>query len=337
MNKPLTKISVVVPVYNAQKWLDKCIESVLRQKDAHYELILVDDKSTDDSLEICRRYASKDQRVRVIEMPYNQGVACTRNAGITNSNGDIITFIDSDDCISCGYLRDMEKSMTSDVDLIMYGVDQVSANGTVLRKYITPNWIIPHDKIGYYIDRLHIGFAVSKAYKREIIIQNQIKFREDFSRGEDTLFVYSYLNCIKGKIITKRKCYYHYLMVNSSSLSNHYVKDIDVIYSALWEAKKKLERFSPYKVPFSKLELITVMSISNMYSISSPLSSNERIKTIRRYMSDPHIKRAIKDSNTNNNRVKKLIKIMFYINSPILFHCVFSLGAFIRNLKRKKL
>ena len=89
-------ISVIIPVYNVEKYLSRCIESVLNQTYRNLEIIIVDDGSTDDSLNICRRYEKKDKRIKVIHQD-NGGLSSARNKGLMNSTGEYISFVDSDD------------------------------------------------------------------------------------------------------------------------------------------------------------------------------------------------------------------------------------------------
>lgn len=91
-----TKVSIIVPVYNAEKYIEACIQSVLKQTYTDWELVLVDDGSTDESINICRSYADKDARIQVISQK-NQGVSAARNTGLANAHGEYITFVDSDD------------------------------------------------------------------------------------------------------------------------------------------------------------------------------------------------------------------------------------------------
>lgn len=115
------KISVIIPVYNAEKYLRKCIESVLNQTFGDFELLLVDDGSPDHSGEICDEYAQKDSRVHVFHKP-NGGTANARNYGLDHSQGDYVAFIDNDDYVEPTYLGDMYSAMTHyDVDLVCCG------------------------------------------------------------------------------------------------------------------------------------------------------------------------------------------------------------------------
>ena len=107
-------ISVVVPVYNAEKYLDKCIQSIINQKYSNLEIILVDDGSKDNSLELCKKYAESDKRIKVIHKE-NEGVSTARNSGIEVASGDFIAFIDSDDYIDENmYFNMMQKASEYD-------------------------------------------------------------------------------------------------------------------------------------------------------------------------------------------------------------------------------
>ena len=119
MDKPY--ISIVIPVYNVHQFLDDCINSVLGQTYKDFELILVNDGSTDRSLEICRKYADADSRVVVIDKP-NGGVGSTRNVGIDASRGQWITFIDSDDRVAWDYLESMAGAISDNTDFVQSGI-----------------------------------------------------------------------------------------------------------------------------------------------------------------------------------------------------------------------
>lgn len=92
----MSKLSIIIPVYNVEKYLSKCLNSILRQTYQDYEIILIDDGSSDSSGIICDWYADKDSRIKVVHQP-NKGVSCARNAGLELSKGEFITFIDADD------------------------------------------------------------------------------------------------------------------------------------------------------------------------------------------------------------------------------------------------
>ena len=112
-------ISVIVPIYNVEKYLEKCIESILAQTYTDYELILVNDGSTDGCYEICQKFSKRDVRIKLINKP-NGGLSSARNVGIDNSKGDYITFVDSDDYISKYMLQELYRGLCeNEADIAM--------------------------------------------------------------------------------------------------------------------------------------------------------------------------------------------------------------------------
>ena len=103
----MPKISIIVPVYNTEKYISNCIESILKQKEKDFELLLIDDGSKDQSGRICDTYATKDDRIKVIHKK-NGGVSSARNLGIDHAKGEMIFFIDSDDTVGPDYLKNLE-------------------------------------------------------------------------------------------------------------------------------------------------------------------------------------------------------------------------------------
>lgn len=115
-------ISIIVPVYNVEKYLDRCVQSILIQSFKRFELILVNDGSTDNSFEICQKYRKKDSRVILISQE-NKGLSAARNTGLNNAHGDYICFIDSDDFIEKDYLKlllNNLKSNNADISICEY-------------------------------------------------------------------------------------------------------------------------------------------------------------------------------------------------------------------------
>ena len=111
-------VSIIVPVYNAEEYLNRCVDSILSQTMTDFELLLIDDGSKDDSGRICDEYSEKDARVRVFHKP-NGGVSSARNLGLDNAKGKWITFVDADDRCSCNYLEHLLSKVKDDTDLII--------------------------------------------------------------------------------------------------------------------------------------------------------------------------------------------------------------------------
>lgn len=193
----MIKVSVIVPVYNVEKFLKRCVDSILAQSFTNFELILVDDGSTDGSGEICDQYAEIDDRVSV-KHHTNQGASAARNHGIDAARGEWITFIDSDDYVLPDYLHNLyQASLKSETDLVMTGIKLVHENEP--DKVVVREWresVVKKENL----DELYEGNIlqyqkgpVIKFFKKDIIKKNGLCFNERLSRGEDALFVYEYL------------------------------------------------------------------------------------------------------------------------------------------------
>ena len=125
MNQNSKIISIIVPIYNSEKYLERCINSILNQTYTNFELILINDGSKDSSLKICRKYASKDNRIVVIDKE-NEGVSIARNMGIQRAKGELISFVDADDYIEKTFLEDMLNVMSKyNVDYVTCGYNRV--------------------------------------------------------------------------------------------------------------------------------------------------------------------------------------------------------------------
>lgn len=203
-------ISVIVPVYNSEKSLKKCIESVLKQSEQDLELLLINDGSTDKSAEICREYEKKDKRVHVIDKE-NEGVSAARNTGILYARGEYIQFVDSDDFIE----KDMCKSLLQAVkeqntDFAFCGFHHIF-QGRDIEKLPKTSEILDRkclceEFLGLY-EQGFLNMPWNKLYRRDLISDY---FEADLSLGEDLLFNLSYLENVK-KISVVKKPLYHYI------------------------------------------------------------------------------------------------------------------------------
>ena len=232
-------ISIVVPVYNANNSLHCCIDSILNQTYSDFELILVDDGSTDESGRICDTYAIKDNRVKVIHQD-NSGVSAARNTGIINAKGEYICFIDSDDYIDSTFLESLiqMKNIHLDYDNIwccFQTLNQYSGEVSQTNCIATGRESVMFDTS--QIMTLHENWLdagpVCKLYSRKIIIENNIRFDTSLSLGEDLLFNFEYLDKTNGRIAVLNKALYSYVQLNEDSLSSKYYSNLFDIYKHL--------------------------------------------------------------------------------------------------------
>lgn len=225
-------ISIIMPVYNAEKYLNRSIESIMNQTYNNIEIILVNDGSTDNSLEICTNYQEKDNRIKLINQE-NKGVSFARNKGIDEATGDYIMFIDSDDYIEKNMIEDMtSKIADNDVDLVISGIKMnYIKNGQVIKKekyqlkdkmYTIGEML---NDILIDIDLICICGPCCKLYKTEILKNNKIKFTNEFTMGEDTWYNLDYIDACTGKVVTMSNIYYNYMRENPNSLFTKYYDD----------------------------------------------------------------------------------------------------------------
>ncbi len=219
------KISIIVPVYNKEKNIEACVNSILSQMYENIEVVLVNDGSTDNSLSICENFALKDDRVKVITKA-NGGVSSARNVGLQNTTGEYVEFVDADDVIDENMCSEMAKAMyESDADIVVCGYKRQNKSLNQVKKCV-----------GAFLkgeSGLERGFKFlyenalfnapwNKLYRREKINFN---FSQDFSIGEDLLFNLEYFkNCDKIRLI--KACPYNYNANIDNSLSLKYNEKI---------------------------------------------------------------------------------------------------------------
>lgn len=193
-------ISVIVPVYNAEKTLRQCVDSILGQDYRDFELLLIDDGSKDNSPAICDEYAAKDLRVKVFHKP-NGGVSSARNLGIENAQGKWVTFIDADDYITEGYFDGIGDH---DEDVIIKGYKKFDNIGDVTGRDAEVFLSMPAfpDFISRYVTDTLLRGPVFKFYKRSLI--GNLRFPSDMKIGEDAWFVFNYLaKCSSFAVLPK--------------------------------------------------------------------------------------------------------------------------------------
>lgn len=235
------RISIVVPIYNTEKYLERCINSILNQSYSNIELILVDDGSTDGSGEICDRLAYKDKRVKVIHTK-NNGLSKARNIGIEHSTGSYIAFVDSDDYIHEDMYNDMVKIIkNNDVDIVYCNYLEGSLDKYRFNKYKDLKIDIFDSKkileLSYKKESSKYLVVWNKLIKKQII--NDIKFDEDIKIGEDHIFCNKIYNKAK-KIGYINNQYYYYYRGNENSVCNdnkNIEKRMDQIRSYIKEYK----------------------------------------------------------------------------------------------------
>lgn len=221
-NAPL--VSIIIPVYNAGKYLFDCLNSVIAQSYKNIEIIIINDGSTDDSGKVSKEFCQIDKRIRLIDQD-NNGAAKSRNLGIKESCGKYIVFVDADDVIESQYVEKLVSSIIKyDVDISICGF----VHGGISNKIVT----IKKDKVGVLYDdyaelptnTVCLQGPVCKCYKADIIKRYNIKFPEDVRYGEDQQFNLEYYSYATKYIFLKDVLYKYFRRGLGSSVASVYNK-----------------------------------------------------------------------------------------------------------------
>ena len=202
------KVSVIIPVYNTEKYLEKCLESVCNQTLSDIEIICINDCSTDNSCEILNRCAANDERIKIINFPENRGAAAARNAGIDAATGEYIGFVDSDDYIDLNFYEKLYiGATTSNADIVKSNLKYTGWNTPSSGSYYNLNDV---KKSKYKFN--HVPTAI---FKRSLLLQNNIFFPENSECAEDSVFeILAASACNKIEIV-EDVCYYYVFRQNS--------------------------------------------------------------------------------------------------------------------------
>lgn len=223
MNAP--KISIIVPVYNAEKALTRCLDSILHQTYPNFELLLINDGSSDKSGAICNKYAQDNEKIKVFHKR-NTGVSASRNLGIQNATGEWLCFIDSDDAIEINYLQvfiDLLSKYNADCYITSCKIYSKEMYQTItLKEQIVAKENI-YESIIYLRLTTLLGVPWNKLFKTSIIKENHIYFDEKISSYEDEIFVLQYLTHSAYICISPQQTYIYYNN-NVNSLSKRYIE-----------------------------------------------------------------------------------------------------------------
>lgn len=237
MNIVAPKISIIVPVYNAEKYIDRCLQSIIHQSFTDWELIIVNDGSTDKSSEICEYFAKQDKRIKVFHKK-NEGVSHTRQFGLNVTKGEFIIQMDADDWADNDMLECMyNTAIDAQADLVISDIYQETDKGQIYlcqKPYNTSNKILIKELLTHLITGCY-----NKFIRAQLIKDNNIQFNTDVNFGEDTLFWINVLNKVPLKTIYINKAWYHYdITINPTSITKHkstkyfqslknYIKELD--------------------------------------------------------------------------------------------------------------
>lgn len=295
------KISVIVPVYNAENYLNRCIESVLTQTYTDWQMVLVDDGSKDESLKVCQEYADLDNRIRVIHQE-NAGPGIARNTGIAAANGDYIVFIDSDDYIEKDYFQLLSEH---DEDVVFINVRDVDEDGRVLKedfmaknKNLSIETVLRRQMTG----KIDWG-GVRKALKINILRDNNVKYTKH-KIGEEALYSFQVLWYAKSVAFIDKPLYNYVQRDDSQS----HLKMDDPWGGVALAMKDKVQEMDLYPNFANTINafLLTASAVSaNCLANNYPLSSYlTEVKRCRRHLDEVIDRKYPIDKNNMSGKVR---------------------------------
>lgn len=330
------KLSIIVPVYNSEKYLETCISSILNQNYKNIELILIDDGSTDKSKQICMKFKKLDSRIKFISTE-NRGVSSARNLGIENATGKYVAFVDSDDSVEENIYIEMLKSIEKRCMPII-GYKYVDEEGNFLseKKAYDEEGIFEKKDFFIFCENFIMNFLFNKLFYLDIIIDNNIKFDESLSLGEDLIFVLEYTKYIDF-IEIMNKPLYKYSVSGENSLSRKYrddfleirIKVLKFIYKIFFENEiadmKYRKRFFTMVLDSILRSMNDLMNPKNKMKMKEKFIKNNQILKSKQfkellYLSDLSI-------------INIFTKIGFKLNS---YEFVYYSNKLIKALKRRK-
>lgn len=310
-------ISIIVPVYNAEKFLNKCIDSILNQSEENLELILVDDGSADNSGKLCDEYASNDYRVKVIHQD-NAGVSVARNMGLRIAQGEYIGFVDSDDWVLPEmYSRLLKKADEDNADIVMCDTTTVYPNGTneidTISKLIKSQ-IINNDSFKPELLLEMAGSACRCIYRKELLMDRNIQFPVGVKFSEDRIF--NLYSIGYGNKVSYLKESYYMRFINTESAVHRFHEDYFECVKKAFETTVNAIKVSwnddgeVQNVYLSHFINGAIAAINNYFYKTSTFSYSQRLQAVKYICKDIELRDAIKKTGYGGIRGKWILRKM---------------------------
>lgn len=303
-------LSIIIPVFNVERYIEKCIESICEVKSEKIEIIIVDDGSTDKSLEICKRKQLLDKRIQVIHIS-NSGASSARNTGIKYANGKYIFFCDSDDFINNCEFEKLEKILEEQtIDIFIFDKcyegqknDEYNLDKIGLKYGYTDDL----NDIYKYVYSIRLSAPWKKIFRTSIIVENHIEFPAERILHEDLSFFLKYLKYVKNAFVLENSAYYHRYTTNSLSS-----KAKERMFYDIRETFFEMEKLSECKkIPDEFLNLAKNRYLAILMGIIVKMKKNDiSTKQIKRYLKDSNVGKVF--DNIKILDVKCVIRYIFY-------------------------
>lgn len=246
MERENYKVSILVAIYNIEKFIGKCIESLVNQDYTNIEIILVNDNSTDNSKKICESYLKKDSRIKLINHTVNTKLPGVRNTGLDNATGDYIVFVDGDDWLAPDFVSYMLGVITkNNSDMAINLVNFTTRDTKQVKEKPIEIWSAEKATAELLFPHLTIG-AWNKIYKREFIEKNNLRFKTHLFTAEGDVFINTASQRANHVAVGYRKVYYYRLNNTGSATTKYDIRQSEGAISALKELEAELIIKTPY-------------------------------------------------------------------------------------------
>ncbi len=304
----MKNVSIIVPVYKTEKYVEECVSSLTEQSYENIEIILIDDGSPDKSGEICDKLAEKDVRIKVVHK-VNGGVSSARNEGIKHSTGDYIMFADSDDFLDTMAVEKLLQMHDTDCDIVIFGAYDF-INGEKKSTWTYENKVVnASDFLKNYFDyrtKMDTNSPFNKLYLKNIIDENKIEFSTQFKVGEDMLFNLEYYEkCKKIQIVDY---YAYFYRIHSGSVMTSYKSNLFHQLKYLYFYEKNIVKEyggNNDNSMYTSLYYTLYGSLSNQ--LKSEAAFSEKLEEIRRIIKDKDLLEDIKNYKSKSMAVKLLL------------------------------
>ncbi len=288
-------VSIIVPAYNAERTINRCIDSILKQSYGNLEIIIINDGSKDSTEEKCMKY-TKNKKIKYIRIK-NSGVSNARNIGIENSTGTYIMFVDSDDYIEKNMVERLYDNINENVDLVICSKNLITINEKISEKIDIASCTLKKENIIQLYRAKILNPPYCKLYRSAIIKSKSIRFDISISIGEDLLFNILYLKNITKDIKILNENLYNYEKINTNSLSVRY-------YSNMLEMKKKItDELKRYELDTEEKELqLQLIMFDLLFSAVTNELKNKNRNFLIRYINGYKIIH----NQDFNNQIKKM-------------------------------
>lgn len=282
-------VSVIVPLYNAEKTLVRCVQSILRQTYRHLEVILVNDGSSDRSGTICENLALTDERIKVYHQQ-NAGPASARNVGIKRARGEYIQFVDADDVISAKMVETLLKTEKADLVICGYQRGNEQVLPPLIGNFSIANFLV---HFGSFYKQTLLSSPCNKLYRSAVLQTEEILFPENVRYGEDLRFNLAYLQHAKSITVVNDVLYIY--QESSKSLTHAYIPNLyrqhieldHIVRTFLRENNAEtMENMEEVAITFANRVL---HSLANLFHPESPFTVREKKQFVREIMKDPYV------------------------------------------------